>query len=229
MLVGILLAAGCGGKQPRKATSREGNDFSRLSDVECIQLLDHRNPLVRRQAVGELASRGSRVVPKVVEELRRPENSSAKSAAAEVLVLLGPAGKEAVPALTRAAADINWPDRYLAVRALGEIPASSEDAVRVLIQRLETDPEERVRAAAARSLGKIAAASELTRSMVLPALLAALKKPDPLVQAELAEALGLCGHGSPEVIKALKELANSGDFILRQAAQEALQNLEKRP
>ncbi len=229
VFLGTILITGCGARESRKTTSAESSDFGRLSDAECIKLLGHRNPLVRRQVVGELASRGARVVPKLIAELKRQGDHPAKSAAAEVLVMLGPAAREALPALTQGAEDLSWPDRYLAVRALGAIPASSEDAIRVLIRRLQEDPEERVRAAAARSLGKISAKVPDSRSKILPALLAATDDSDPTVMAEVAEALGLAGHDSPEVRKVLEKLASSQDFVVRQAAEEALQNLKKLP
>jgi HEAT repeat protein len=229
VFLGVFLTLGCGAKPPQKATSGESGDFRQLSDAECVKMLGHRNPLVRRQVVGELASRGARVVPKLIAELKRQGNHPAKSAAAEVLVMLGPAAREALPALTQVAEDLSWPDRYLAVRALGEIPASSEKAIQVLIQRLENDPEERVRAAAARSLGKISAKVPESRPKILPALLAATGDSDPTVIAEVAEALGLAGHDSPEVRKALEKLAGAQDFVVRQAAEEALKNLKKLP
>jgi HEAT repeat protein len=115
----------------------------------------------------------------------------------------------------------------MATVALGEIGHLSAEAVSTLVQLLRSDPEERVRSAAARALGRTAKGSSPSGE-VITALLQALQDSDPTVRAEAAEALGLCAPPTSEVIQALEAAARSEDFALRQAAEQALLDIRSR-
>ena len=74
--------------------------------------------------------------------------------AAGALGHIGPAAKDAVPALTALLRDKDWGARFAAARALGGIGPPASNAVPALTQLLK-DKDEDVRKAAAEALEKI--------------------------------------------------------------------------
>ncbi len=225
ILVLLPVSTGCEHRPPSTSLAREGSDFRQLSDSQCVKMLTHRNPLARRQAVAELAARGGRVVPLVCPLLESTSRSETRTAAAEVLAKLGPQAADAAPALAKALADKTWSGRELAAIALGEIGDCSSPCLSSLRQALCSDPEPQVRSAAARALGKIAAAKRPIPQEVTLALVEALRDPEPIVQAEAAESLSFLPTVPPEAIQTLQTLTTSEHFIVRQAAEEALRRL----
>lgn len=222
-----VFTSGCGGRPAEKGRPAKPTSFRELSTEECVKLLGHRSPIVRRQAVAELAGRGRAVVGLVVKQLEQQGDVPARAAAAEVLAKLGPQAAEAAPALCQALTDRGWTGRELAATALGEIGPKARLGIGALASVLEADPEAPVRAASAKALGRLAAAGVSLPPEAVECLLRALKDPDPTVQAEAAEALGHCRALTPEALAALENLASCENFIVRQAAEESLRRLRQ--
>lgn len=223
--ISALVAGGCHPEPAASRSASRGGDIRQLSDAQCVELLTHRNPLARRQAVAELATRGRRVVAPVSKLLTGQVSPAARTAAAEVLAQLGPEAAEAAPALATALADRSWTGREVAAVALGEMGEKARPHIATLCEALQGDPEPQVRLAAARALGKIAARCPPAVGELRPALVRALDDSDPNVRAEAAEALAACQPLPPEAVNKLRTLAESGDFVVRQAAEETLRRI----
>jgi HEAT repeat protein len=119
----------------------------------------------------------------LIERLKDKHDRN-RAGVAEALGSMGPAAKDAVPALiaalTAALHDENWKFRVSVVQALGEIgPAAKDASVPALIVAL-TDEDKTVRAYAFEALGRIGPEAK----DAVPALAEALNGKDGAVQHE---------------------------------------------
>jgi HEAT repeat protein len=110
-----------------------------------------------RDAISALASFGAPAVPALANALKLPEH---RAVVASILAQIGPAAKQAVPALTEIVkTDKRSTPRREALMALGAIgPEAAAEAVPVAIAALG-DPDERVGLAACYTLGKMGSAA----------------------------------------------------------------------
>lgn len=100
----------------------------------------------------------AKVVSKLISNLKDQSYWPDQYRAAEALGRLGPAAKDAVPALAAALKD---PERFVrmsAARALGQLGAASKEALPALAAALN-DSDSFVRGTAARTLGRVGAIS----------------------------------------------------------------------
>jgi len=193
-----------------------------VSPETWIDRLGHRNPLVQRRAVEELVALGESVVPKVTPLLEKKTAGAARCGAAQVLGRLGTKAESAIPALLESLNDREWPDREMAAEALGLIGRQAAQVIPALITALKEDPDERVRAKAAKSLGRFASQAGTDSKAAIQALRGAMKDSDLQVQMAAAGALGCFGPRAQAAIAELKAAAQSEHFVLRQAAEESL-------
>jgi HEAT repeat protein len=163
-----------------------------------------------------LTAIGQEATMPLVGALRMSEPGRSRTLVLRMLEELGPAAKDAIPALAdmlendgehrekvaevlAAIGDDATPSlikavrtaedsavRCVAIEALGAIKTTARDAVQVLIERLRDD-EAVVRMRAARALG------EMRAKEALPALIESLRDEDSDVRGLAAEALGVIG------------------------------------
>src|SRR5947209_338906 len=102
-----------------------------------------------------LGAEASDAVPALIEIYEQNISSSARRAAANALVEIGPSAKQAIPALIKSATGTNSEVRAFAVYTLGRMALEAELVDPVLIKSLH-DPDREVRYNAAFGLGALA-------------------------------------------------------------------------
>ena len=182
-------------------------------------------------------------------EYRAIDANLARARASEMLALLGPKSKNAVPDLVAALAyeqsareseralihighsavthlECGLASRHTAVRVraarlLREFSPSAESSIRALLE-VTDDKSPRVRAEAALSLGKIAATNSSRQQIPNPtaSLLTLAQDKDPFVRAAACESFGHLGATTPEVLASLGEgLRDPDRSVVLQAAK----------
>jgi WD40 repeat protein len=139
--------------------------------------------------------------------------------AADGLAALGPAAREAVPALVAALKDDSVPVQTAAARALKSIGPADRAAARALLDALR-DSDDWTRAAAAEALKDGPVGKE-----VRPVLLEALKGRNPAAAAGAAAALGKLGQGDGEIVQVLRAAYRHPDPGVRAAVAASLETL----
>jgi HEAT repeat protein/lysophospholipase L1-like esterase len=132
--------------------------------------------------LGEMGEAASAAVPALIQALAR-EDGYGRGGASSALAKMGPAAVDAVPALVDGVKSADPDRRWKAARVLGRIGPGARAAVAPLVHALEADLDERVRANAARALGRIdpSASADMLRR--------ARADTDEAVRREAAEAL----------------------------------------
>jgi HEAT repeat protein len=146
-------------------------------------------------------------------------NPDVRYHAARTLCVIGP---PAVPDLAEALTNPNPDVRWNAAVVLGRIDLGDQTvvAVRALIQALG-DPS--VSYYAGEALGRIGSADAIGEmGVALPAVIAALKDPDPRVRASAATALGLMGSAAAPAVPRLVAVLKDTEGTVNYSAAEAL-------
>jgi HEAT repeat protein/lysophospholipase L1-like esterase len=152
-----------------------------------VQALGSDDPYVTAFAawrLGNIGERAAPAVPALVGTLGQPGVYAVTYGA---LARIGPGAVEAVPALVAELASPDGDRRWRAAKGLGRIGPDAIGGVPDLIATMETDPWERVRAHAARALGRIGDTSPSTTA----ALQAATGDTNRWVRGEARKALKL--------------------------------------
>ncbi len=163
-----------------------------------------KDPAMRMQAVialGEIGPDAKSAEPELIKALSDEQNS-VRYGAAYALGRIG--AKEATPELVKQASSADPFLKMIAIWAVAKINPDDKDAmqqaVTVLTESLKS-PDRRTRAAAARGLFELKAPHE----MVVEALSSMMADKDPVVQANVAEAMASLGEKAvPRLIKALQ-------------------------
>lgn len=135
--------------------------------------------------------------------------------AVRAIAALGPGARVALPVLLRATRDDTEEVRFWSVEAIRRIGPGARQAVPALLAVL-TDDVRRVQLLARTALEAVGPAA-------VPALLPALRNPDPWVRANAAEALGAIGaSGGGSVVKDLARLLTDDSLWVRASAGWAL-------
>jgi HEAT repeat protein/lysophospholipase L1-like esterase len=166
---------------------RAPDDVAALADR-----LSHADPYVRGFAaftLGEMGEGARAAVPDLVAALEA-EDGYGRGGASTALAKMGSAAAPAVPSLLRALDSPDPDRRWKAARTLGRIGPEARAALDRLGAALVSDPDERVRANAARALGRIDA------SRAAGALRRAAGDQDAGVRREAAEALARVRGGA---------------------------------
>ncbi len=164
------------------------------------------------------AGLGGKAVPRLIKAL---EVEQSRGRAAAIIERIGPAAKEAVPALIRSLTDKNPRTRSEVLLALGAIGPDAAAATSA-ISRLLEDPEIEVGYAACYALGKIGPAAAPT----MPELTRCLKAENEFLRMASAWALAMIDPKSPETaaqaVPVLVEALNAPDAMTRLHAADAL-------
>ncbi|NUQ61942.1 MAG: HEAT repeat domain-containing protein [Pirellulales bacterium] len=186
--------------------------------------MDAADPKTLDAMMDALAGLGEKAIPRLVKAL---EIEQTRARAAAILGRMGPAAKEAVPALTAALCDKNCETRSEVLMALGAIGPDAAAAV-PSIDKLLKDPQMDVCYAACYALGKIGPAA----AAAAPELAACLKAEDEFLRMASAWALGMIDPGSPEtaakVVPVLITALDAPDAMTRMQAAEVLGRLGPR-
>ena len=173
-----------------------------------------------QKGLSALGAEASNAVPALIEIYQQNFASSAREAAANTLVEIGPAAKMAIPVLIKSAASTNSDVRAFALYTLGRMALESETVVPVLIKGLH-DPDREVRFNAAFGLEALAFMGGDAKPAI-PALVETLKDSHPSARASAATALGHI-HSEPAlVIPALIEMLRDPDVQQHANAATAL-------
>jgi HEAT repeat protein/lysophospholipase L1-like esterase len=132
--------------------------------------------------LGEMGEAARDGVPALIQALSR-EDGYGRGGASSALAKMGPAAAQAVPALVEGLGSADPDRRWKAARVLGRIGPGAKAAVEALAGVLRSDLDERVRANAARALGRIDASASAD------ALRRARADADEAVRREATEAL----------------------------------------
>jgi HEAT repeat protein len=209
--------------------------------------------------IGELRAKDSLLTVKLRTLLQRQtwlkirlrEAASRRRLAALACRQLGPAAKQAIPALTENLQIVDASDpfnvplalaaigaeslpalvgaltnqeervRYAASAALGELRAPAQPAVPMLVAML-TDKNETVRLYAARSLGMIGGNGQ----QAVPGLIHCLGDGSPPVRRQAATALGAFPLEGTAAVPRLTELLNDQDHEVRRCASVTLARID---
>lgn len=205
-----------------------------------------------------LGAAASNAVPALLQVYAQNASVTARHAAANALVEIGPAAGIAVPALAESCASTNAQERAFALYTLGRMALQPDRVVPILVRGLnDGDREVRyqaafglssfafmggnaqaaipalvqslqdsylgVRCGAAQALGQIHAETD----RVVPALLQSLKDSDPYVRIHSAAALGRFGTNAKAGLEPLIEMMNDGTNGERDAASNALRQINQ--
>jgi hypothetical protein len=136
--------------------------------------------------------------------------------------------KEDVPKLIKELKSGSVKARIAAADDLGHLGAIRADytrpAVPVLLEVVARDTDAKVRAAAAKAIGRMAADPK----DAVPVLTEALKDKAPAVRIAAATALGQLGPDAKDALPALKEATKDKDKNLIRAANEAIRNIRSK-
>lgn len=168
-----------------------------------------------------LAGLGGKAIPRLIKAL---EIEQTRARAAAILERMGPAAKEAVPALTAALGDNNPETRSEVLLALGAIGPEAAPAAPAIAELL-TDATMKVRYAACYALGQIG----LAAAKSAPQLACCLGDGDEFLCMASAWALAKIDSQSPEtaakVAPVLIKALDTPDAMTRLHAAEALGQL----
>jgi HEAT repeat protein len=167
-----------------------------------------------------LGADASKAVPDIIEVYEQNPSASAREAAANALVAIGPAAEQAIPALIKSTASTNSDVRAFALYTLGRMAIESDLVDPVLIRGLH-DPVRQVRYDAAFGLSSLSFMGGNAKPAV-PALLDALQDTDLGVRCGAAQALGHIHTEPGIVVAALIKSLQDPDAGVRAHAAAAL-------
>jgi HEAT repeat protein len=178
---------------------------------------------VRRNAAAALGKIGPAIGPEgrqtLVAALRDPVQPVRENAVIALGELRAFAA-EAVPAIREALQRSNFGARTAAARTLWLVTGDPDAAIPTLIEQLDVLGEAD---GAAEVLGEIGAPARAA----VPALIQQLQCPDDETKTAVCRALGQIGPASRPALEKLRALGEHEDPEVRQAAQEAVQQIEK--
>ncbi len=176
----------------------------------------------RDDIVAKLAALGQGAVPTLVQGLKEEELPNTRSYIASALGEMGPAAKDAVPALVLALEDGSWGVRANAACALGKIGSTSDGVIPALEACLD-DTGPLVRMDVATALVRLGKAET-----GIPILMRSLKDPSRTSErAEAARRLAHLGPAAQPAIPALAEALKDEAEYARLGAAEAFAILGK--
>ena len=202
------------------------------------------------QALQSIGAEAKSAIPDLVRAFKSDPEENVRSSA---IFALGGIGKDAVPALIAALQDPDPIIRRGATSALKGIGKDAKDAIPALVLVLKTDKDSGVHFSAASALGSIEPEARIAVPNLLlsfkdesiepsergsslksigkdavPALIAALQDPDPIIRRGATSALKGIGKDAKDAIQALVlVLKTDKDASVRSSAASALGRIEK--
>lgn len=212
-VVGLLNRSEAGGPRFGERTFTEWQGY--LQDL---------SPAVRQRAVEALGYFGPKAVPVLTRSLASDASVDVRVAVAAALGALGPAAREALPALIEASTAPEPKVRAGAALALAKVGREVKETVPALVRALE-DAEPAVRFAAAQAVGGLGP----TASEAVPGLVRTLRDTNPSIQQEAIRALGNVGPAARAATADLRKLMENDQLrSLRPAVEQALAKIEGR-
>ncbi len=144
--------------------------------------------------------------------------------ASRKLAKLGPAAKDAIPALAEALKDSDKRVRFHAAKALSEIGIDAKVVAAALIDSLN-EPDLETRYYIIKSLSKIDLGPE--HMSAVPGLTQALKDENPKTLYYASKCLKSIGPGAKDALPALRAVTSNGDQDAREAATSALKRISR--
>lgn len=177
-------------------------------------------PEIHKQATKTLVETGARAVPRIIPLLTE-ENAVIRSRAADVLGLIGPGAKEAVPALVERLQARNERDIEAVLKAIRGIGPGAGEAVPAL-ETLIRDRSSRKehRRLAGKAIIRIGAAA-------VPALLQTLSDPDPGYRLGAVRALAKMGAPAEPAREKILALKGDPDDKVKFWARKAIESLDQ--
>jgi HEAT repeat protein len=172
------------------------------------------------KGLSALGADASNAVPALIEIYELNASPTARHAAANALVEIGPAAKHAIPALINSANSTNSEVRAFAAYTLGRMALEPEMVDPVLIKALH-DPDRDVRYNAAFGLGSFAFMGGDAKAAV-PALIESLQDSYMGARCGAAQALGHIHSEPGTVVPALMKSLRDPDANVRAHAAAAL-------
>ncbi len=163
-------------------------------------------------------------VPELIAALKDRSYYPNRYRAAKDLGELGPAARDAVPALAAALNDPEPLVRMAAAGALGRVGIFSREAL-LVFKTAAKDESPQVRDTATEASERLLARAA---NKDVPALVAALKDSEPSVRRAAIRGLGKVGSVSPEMVALLKAAEKDESPAVRDAAAEASEGLPSR-
>jgi HEAT repeat protein len=222
----LLLLGGCGSDGGGGSGQKREPVYTDKTPEEWLELIQHpRSVGARNRALDAIISY-QKDGKDMVSELTKLVGTAKGDARLSVVRCLGEMRKTAapaIPALAEALLDKTFRHRDGAAKSIGMIGADAEHAVPALVKAL-TDSDPRVRGEATAALG----AYRDHADKILPEMMALLEDDDPNVVALACDGLAGLGSKAAQAVPALQKLKGSSEFIVQQAAEEALRKIRGR-
>jgi HEAT repeat protein len=194
-----------------------------------VSLLEDKNPEVRLRAAGLISDKvangirlsDSTFVPALARALN-DTNDYVREEMALALSELGPAAELAVPALAKALNDNSARVRIMAAMALLKIDASQKAAVVPVFKDVIANGNARDRHWAAVYLHQI----QPENAEIIPVFVGSLTNQESGIRSSAAYSLLSYGSNAKIAIPALQKALGDADADVRQAARDALQNID---
>jgi len=193
-----------------------------------IEGLDHKSPLVRREAAATLVLVGPKAapaVPKLEETLKNPD-PAIRSDALSALAAIGPASAGALAGILEQLAAPEIPVRYSATYAIGRIGVKAKEAIPALEKNLQ-ERDDFLQIASAWALVHVDPQRKGLADLCLEPLTRSLKRPDPRVRNEGALTLAMLGSAAKPALPALQAIAKDPDETVRKSVAEAIKKIGK--
>lgn len=201
-----------------------GNDeYVRLAVPNLIRALDDKSGLIRREAAKTLAMVGPKAAPavdKLATVLGDPD-PSIRNAALAALAMIGPESTGALSAIIPQLSAAELPVRYSAIFAVGKIGPTAKQAIPLLEKNLQ-EPDPFLQTASAWALVYIDSKPEGRAAQCIGPLTQGLAIPNPRIRNEMVRALAHLGPSAKGAKKALQQMANDPDDVVRNSVAEAL-------
>jgi predicted Zn finger-like uncharacterized protein len=213
-------AAQSGMKLALETSSGVGGDTSGLPKL--LTDLNSTDAQVRIRAavaLGEMGEDAKKAIPALFKALKDPDDNVVREAA-QALRAVGTPTRDDAPMFIAALQDENRRVRGCALEELAKMGPEARPAAAKLAEILkakETDAE--LRQQAARCLGQIGAAAA---TQGVPALVEALKDPEPIIREAAADALGKFGVEARTTASSLLAMLADKETTVRRAALGAL-------
>ena len=205
------------------ALAKIGPEAKEAVPVLTANLEDRDSRIMAIKALGEIGKEAKVAVTKMTQLLAE-RDKDLRLTILTALKEMGPAAKEAVPAIGNC---LDFKDKEVSLQALEvlgglgpDAKAAVGDIIRLFLDE-DTSPTNTLRGKAVDTLAKIG-------KPAVQRVHQALKQSNKFVRIGAAQALGQIGPDAKEATSSLRQMSNSPDPLLHQAADDALFKIQKR-
>lgn len=221
----VVLCCGCGKSEKPKNSGRTDILYTDKTPEEWIELIQHKSGAARNHALDAIISyqKDGRDMVSQLTPLLKTAKTDARLSVTRCLGEMRGEAAAAVPALAEALGDKGWRHRDGAAKSIGMIGADPQNAIPALVAAMK-DSDNRVRGEAAAALKAYRDHAE----KIVPEMISMLADADLTVVALACDGLGGLGSKAKQAVPALQKAKNSPNFIVRQAATEAIRAIQGR-